>query len=159
MTAEANLSRTLAELGLKLPEPPEAKGIYKPLLICGSMAYISGHVPVEPGGRVVTGRVGESLDQEAGYQAARLAGLGILATLRSQLGTLDHVRRLIKTFGLVNCTPDFQAQPAVINGASELFAAVFGPESGIGARSAVAAPTLPLGVPVEIEAIFEIDPV
>ena len=158
MTAEANLSRTLAKLGLQLPEPPEPKGLYKPLVICGTLAYTSGHVPIEPGGRIVTGRVGESLDQEAGYRAAMLAGLGILATLRSQLGTLDHVCRLVKLFGVVNCTPDFQAQPAVLNGASELFADVFGPDAGVGARSAVAAPSLPLGVPVEIEAIFEIDP-
>ena len=158
MTAEANLSRTLAQLGLKLPEPPEAKGLYKPLVICGSLAYTSGHLPIEPDGRIVTGRVGESLDQEAGHRAAMMAGLGILATLRSQLGTLDHVRRLVKLLGVVNCTPEFQAQPAVLNGASELFADVFGPEAGVGARSAIAAPSLPLGVPVEIEAIFEIDP-
>ena len=128
------------------------------LVICGSLAYTSGHLPIEPGGGIVTGRVGESLDPEAGYRAAMLAGLGILATLRSQLGTLDRVRRLVKLLGVVNCTPDFEAQPAVLNGASELFSDVFGPDAGIGARSAVAAPSLPLGVPVEIEAIFEIDP-
>ena len=158
MTAEANLTRTLAELGLQLPEPPEAKGLYKPLVICGSLAYTSGHLPIEPGGRILTGRVGESLDQEAGFRAAMLGGLGILATLRSQLGSLDRVRRLVKLLGVVNCTSDFQAQPAVLNGASELFSRVFGPQAGVGARSAIAAPSLPLGVPVEIEAIFEIDP-
>ena len=158
MTAEANLTRTLAELGLQLPEPPEAKGLYKPLVICGSLAYTSGHLPIEPGGRILTGRVGESLDSEAGFRAAMLGGLGILATLRSQLGSLDRVRRLVKLLGVVNCTPDFQAQPAVLNGASELFAGVFGPQAGVGVRSAIAAPSLPLGVPVEIEAIFEIDP-
>ena len=158
MTAEANLSRTLAELGLRLPAPPEAKGLYKPLVICGNLAYTSGHLPIEPDGQIVTGRVGKSLDQQSGHRAAMLAGLGILATLRSQLGSLDRVRRLVKLFGVVNCTPEFQAQPAVLNGASELFASVFGPAAGVGARSAVAAPSLPLGVPVEIEAIFEIDP-
>ena len=157
MTAEANLARTLADLALVLPRPPEAKGLYKPLVICDRLAYTSGHLPIEPDGRIVTGRVGESIDAEAGHRAAILAGLGILATLRSQLGSLDRVCRLVKLLGVVNCTADFEAQPAVLNGASELFASVFGPDAGVGARSAIAAPSLPLGVPVEIEAIFEID--
>ncbi len=157
MTAEANLARTLVELGLELPAAPEAKGLYKPLVICGNLAYTSGHLPIEPDGEIVTGRVGESFDQESGHRAAMLAGLGILATLRAHFGSLDRVRRLVKLFGVVNCTPEFQAQPAVLNGASELFSSVFGPEAGVGVRSAVAAPVLPLGVPVEIEAVFEID--
>jgi enamine deaminase RidA (YjgF/YER057c/UK114 family) len=106
---------------------------------------------------LVTGRVGADLDLSAGAAAARLAALAILATLRAELGSLDRVRRVVKVLGLVNCTADFQQHPAVINGASELFAEVFGHEAGVGARSAVGASSLPLGVPVEIEAVFEIE--
>ena len=154
MSAEAKL----VELGLDLPPPPEAKGVYKPVVIAGGLAYTSGHVPIEPDGRIVTGRLGAELDEEAGRRAARLTALGILATLRAALGSLDRVRRVVKVLGLVNGTPEFDQQPAVINGASRLFADVFGPERGIGARSAVGAGSLPLGAAVEIEAIFEVEP-
>jgi enamine deaminase RidA (YjgF/YER057c/UK114 family) len=104
----------------------------------------------------MTGRVGAELDVQAGYRAAQLVGLNILASLRKELGSLDRVARLVKVLGVVNCTPDFTQQPAVINGCSELFADVFGREAGIGARSAMGVGSLPLGVPVEIEAIFEV---
>ena len=96
------------------------------------------------------------LDVEAGYRAAQLAALGILATLRKEFGNLDRVGRVLKILGAVNSTPGFTAQPAVINGCSELFADVFGRDAGVGARSAIGVGSLPLGVPVEIEAIFEI---
>lgn len=153
MTAEARLS----ELGLELPPAPEPKGVYRPLVVVGNLAYTSGHLPVVSDGSIVTGRVGAELDQQAGYHAARQTGLGILATLRKELGSLDRVRRVVKVLGVVNCTPGFDQQPAVINGCSELFAEVFGPEMGVGARSAVGVDSLPLGVPVEIEAIFEVE--
>jgi len=153
VTAEARLS----ELGLELPPAPEPKGVYRPLVIVGNLAYTSGHLPVGSDGSIVTGRVGAELDQPAGYQAARQAGLGILATLRKELGSLDRVRRVVKVLGVVHCTAGFDRQPAVINGCSELFAEVFGPEMGVGARSAVGAGSLPLGVPVEIEAVFEVE--
>ena len=152
MTAEARLS----ELGLELPPAPEPKGVYRPLVVVGNLAYTSGHLPVKPDGTIITGRIGAELDQQAGYDAARQTGLAILATLRTELGSLDRVRRVVKLLGMVNCTPDFNQQPAVINGCSELLAEVFGPDAGVGARSAVGVGSLPLGVPVEIEAIFEI---
>jgi enamine deaminase RidA (YjgF/YER057c/UK114 family) len=98
------------------------------------------------------------MDQENAAQAARQAGLAILATLRAELGSLDRVRRVVKILGMVQCAAEFHSQPAVINGCSELFAEVFGAENGVGARSAFGVNALPLGVPVEIEAIFEIDP-
>ena len=153
MTAEARLS----ELGLELPPAPEPKGVYRALVIVGNLAYTSGHLPVGSDGSIVTGRVGAELDQQAGYEAARQIGLGILATLRKELGSLDRVRRVVKVLGVVNCTAGFDQQPAVINGCSELFAELFGPEMGVGARSAVGVGSLPLGVPVEIEAIFEVE--
>ncbi len=105
----------------------------------------------------MTGRVGEDLNQEDGYKAARQTGLAILATLKSQLGSVDRVKRVVKLLGFVNCTGDFNQQPAVINGCSELFAEVIGQETGVGTRSAVGANALPGNIPVEIEGIFEIE--
>jgi enamine deaminase RidA (YjgF/YER057c/UK114 family) len=156
MSSEARLAEKLAELKLQLPPAAEPKGVYKPLVVVGNLIYTSGHLPVRADGSLVTGRVGADLDVQAGYQAAQLVGLGILASLRKQFGSLDKIARLVKLFGVVNCTADFTAQPGVINGCSELFAAVFGPDGGIAARSAIGTNTLPLGVPVEIEAIFEL---
>lgn len=158
MSAEARLNERLAELGISLPPAPSPKGVYKPLVVLDHLVFTSGHLPIRPFGEMVTGRVGAELDVHAGYDAAMLAGLGILASLRKQFGSLDRIRRVVKVLGVVNCTPDFVHHPAVINGCSELLAHVFGPEAGVGARSAVGVASLPLGVPVEIEAIFEIEP-
>ena len=157
MTAEAKLAEKLSELGIAMPPAPAPKGVYKPLLVVGNLVYTSGHLPTRPSGELVTGRVGAELDVKAGYDAACLAGLGILASLRKEFGTLDRVRRVVKVLGFVAGTPQFTQQPAVINGCSELFAEVFGVETGVGVRSAVGAAELPLGVPVEIEAVFELE--
>jgi enamine deaminase RidA (YjgF/YER057c/UK114 family) len=153
MSAEARLK----ELKLELPPAPKAMGVYRPLVVVGSLAYLSGHGPLQADKSLITGRVGETLDAAAGKAAARQTGLAILATLREGLGSLDRVKRLIKTLGLVNCTADFDQQPAVINGFSELMVEVFGPEAGVGARSAVGATSLPASMAVEVEAIFEIE--
>lgn len=152
MSAEARLK----ELNLELPPAPKAMGVYKPLVIVGNLAYLSGHGPLKADKSLITGRVGDTLDVAAGKAAARQTGLAILATLREGLGSLDRVKRLIKTLGLVNCTADFDQQPAVINGFSELMVEVFGPDAGVGARSAVGATSLPASMAVEVEAIFEI---
>ena len=153
MSAEARIS----ELNLELPPVSKPAGVYKPLVIAGKIAYVSGHGPVKLDGSMIVGRVGDDLTLDAGQMAARQVGLSILATLRSNLGTLDRVSRLIKLLGMVNSTPEFQEHPAVINGCSELFGEVFGKECGIGARSAVGMGVLPGNIPVEIEAIFEIE--
>jgi enamine deaminase RidA (YjgF/YER057c/UK114 family) len=153
MSAEARLN----ELKLELPPAPKPMGVYKPIVILGNTAYVSGHGPLNSDGSLTVGRVGAEVDQQQGYAAARQTGLAILATLRSSLGSLDRVKRVIKTLGMVNCTPDFQQHPAVINGFSELMAEVFGSDYGVGARSAVGMGSLPGNIPVEIEAIFEID--
>jgi enamine deaminase RidA (YjgF/YER057c/UK114 family) len=152
MSVEANLLK----LALELPPAPKPAGLYRPLLISGNMAYVSGHGPLLPDGTYITGRVGDTLDQQAGCDAARQTALAILATLRAGLGSLDRIRRVIKVLGMVNCTVDFTQHPAVINGCSQLFSDVFGPEAGISARSAVGVQSLPLGIPVEIEAVFEL---
>ncbi len=145
------------ELALAFPPVPKPQGVYKPVVQVGNLVYLSGHGPLQTDGRLVLGRVGADLSLEQGKAAARLVGLALLATLRQYLGTLDRVRRVVKTLGLVNCTPDFTQHPQVINGASELFAELFGAEHGIGARSAVGAPSLPGGMAVEIEMIFEVN--
>ena len=152
MSAEGRI----AELGLTLPQAPEALGVYRPVVLAGNMAYTSGHLPMQADGSLITGRVGEQLDVPAGCQAARQTCLAILASLKATLGSLDRVKRVIKVVGLVNATSDFAEHPAVINGCSELLAEVFGPDGGVGARCALGAGSLPKNVPVEIEATFEI---
>ena len=151
-----NPEARLAELKLELPPAPKPVAVYKPLVICGNLAYVSGHGPLKSDKTMMTGRLGQDLDLEAGKAAARQTGLAILATLRNELGSLDRVKRVIKVLGMVNCTPDFRDHPQVINGCSELFRDVFGPENGIGARSAVGMGSLPGNIAVEIEAVFEI---
>lgn len=156
MSSEARLAELLAKLGTTLPAAPTPKGLYKSVVVVGNLAYTSGHLPVDAAGKMTTGRLGADLDVEAGYKAAQLVGLNILASLRKELGSLDRVGRVVKILGVVNGTPDFIQQPAVVNGCSELFANVFGADAGVGARSAIGTSALPLGVPVEIEAVFEI---
>jgi enamine deaminase RidA (YjgF/YER057c/UK114 family) len=156
MSADDRLTKKLTELGLQLPPAPEPKGVYRPLVVAGNLVYTSGHLPVDAAGQVLAGRLGAELDVAAGYRAAQLAALGILASLRKELGTLNRVGRVVKVLGVVQCTPEFTQQPSVINGCSELLAEVFGREAGIGARTALGVGSLPLGAAVEIDAIFEV---
>lgn len=151
-----NPEAKIIELKLELPPAPKPVAVYKPLVLVGNLAYVSGHGPLKPDKSLITGRVGADLDLAAGKLAARQVGLAVLATLRNELGSLNRVRRLVKTLGMVNSAPDFFDHPKVINGFSELMAEVFGPENGIGARSAVGMGPLPGNIAVEIEAIFEI---
>lgn len=153
-----NPEQAFAALQLSLPPAPKPVAVYRPLVIHGSTAYVSGHGPLRTDGSLITGVVGRDLDLDAGKLAARQVGLAILATLREQLGSLNRVRRVIKVLGMVNSAPDFYDHPKVINGCSELFASVWGPENGIGARSAVGMGPLPGNIGVEIEAIFELEP-
>ena len=152
MSAEARF----AELKLELPPAPKAVGVYKPIVEINGLVYLSGHGPLRPDGTLIKGRLGADMDVQAGYGAARQTGLAILATLKKHCGSLDRIARLIKTFGLVQATPEFIDHPAVINGFSELMRDVFGEEQGIAARSAVGAASLPAGMAVEVEAIFEL---
>jgi len=143
-------------LGLDLPPAPKPMGVYKPGLKVDHFYYVSGHGPVLNDGSLMVGRVGDAMDMEEGKLAAQQVGLTILSTLKSQLGSLDKIKRVIKVLGMVNCTADFERHPYVINGCSELFAKVWGEENGIGVRSAVGMGTLPGNIPVEIEVIFEL---
>jgi enamine deaminase RidA (YjgF/YER057c/UK114 family) len=146
----------LNKLNLELPPAPRPMGVYKPFLIVGGLVYVSGHGPVKPDGSLITGRVGKDLDMEAGKAAARQVGLTILSTLKSNLGNLNRIKRVIKVLGMVNATDDFSKHPYVINGCSEVFAEVFGEENGVGVRSAIGMGSLPENIPVEIEAVFEL---
>lgn len=146
----------IAALGLTLPPAPPRGGVYKPVVVVGNIAYVSGHGPYLGEGDYITGRVGDDLDLAQGNSAARQTGLALLATLQSELGSLDRVKRVVKLLGMVNSTADFQDHPKVINGCSELFGQVWGEDAGIGARSAVGMGSLPGNIAVEIEGIFEL---
>lgn len=154
MSFEARLN----SLNLELPPAPKAMGLYRPVVVVDNLAYLSGHGPVQADGKLICGTVGVVLDLETAKLAARQTGLTVLASLRAHFGSLDRIKRLVKTFGLVRCTPEFVDHPAVINGFSELMKDVFGEDCGIAARSAVGATSLPAGMAVEIEAIFELHP-
>jgi enamine deaminase RidA (YjgF/YER057c/UK114 family) len=145
-----------AALGLSLPPAPAPLGVYKPCLIDGKYLYLSGHGPVQDDKSLIIGRIGAALDMEQGKLAARQVGLTMLSTIKTNIGSLNKVKRVIKVLGMVNCTPDFERHPYIINGCSELFAAVWGEEHGIGVRSAVGFGSLPDNIPVEIEALFEL---
>lgn len=146
----------ITELALELPPAPKPVAVYKPVVVTGNLAYVSGHGPLRSDKTLITGVVGRDLDLDSGKAAARQVGLAILATLREHFGSLDRVKRIIKVLGMVNSAPDFYDHPKVINGCSELFADVWGPDHGIGARSAVGMGPLPGNIAVEIEAIFEL---
>jgi enamine deaminase RidA (YjgF/YER057c/UK114 family) len=154
MGAEA----TLKDKGITLPPPSTPLANYVGAVRTGNLLYLAGHGPIVTGGRPsVRGKVGRDLTLEQGYQAAREVGLCLLATTRAALGSLDRVQRVVKVLGMVNCADDFGDQPKVINGCSDLMVEVFGEAIGRHARSAVGMAGLPLGIPVEIEMILEVE--
>lgn len=151
MSAESRLD----ELKLLLPKPQKPVGTYIPVVQVGNLIYVSGHGPTTVEGSQIKGVVGADLTEEQGKEAARAVGLAMLSTIRNYLGSLDRVKRPVKVLGMVNCTPDFEHHPNVINGFSDLLVEVFG-EQGRAARSAVGMGSLPFRIAVEVEAIFEI---
>jgi len=150
MSADQNFET----LGLALPPPPKPIGVYKPFLQLDNMIFVSGHGTFREDGTLIIGKVGVDLDQDAAKLAAIQVGLSIISTLKANLGSLDKIDRVIKVLGMVNCVPEFEKHPFVINGCSEIFAAIWGEEKGIGVRSAVGMGSLPDNIPVEIEAQF-----
>lgn len=152
MSAEQNFIK----LNLTLPPAPKPLGVYKPFLIIGNFVYVSGHGTIKEDGSLIIGKVGSDFSADEGKLAARQVGLAILSTLKKNLGSLDRIKRVIKTLGMVNATPDFERHPYVINGCSELFAEIWGEENGVGVRSAVGMGSLPDNIPVEIEVMFEL---
>jgi enamine deaminase RidA (YjgF/YER057c/UK114 family) len=145
----------LAALGITLPEAAAPLASYVPFVVTGSLVFVSGQISRGPDGPI-RGKLGADMDAAAGAAAARACGLALIAQLRTVCGgDLDRVRRVVKLTGFVNATPEFTEHPQVINGASELMLEVFG-EAGRHARAAVGSASLPLGVAVEVEGVFEI---
>jgi enamine deaminase RidA (YjgF/YER057c/UK114 family) len=146
----------IIELGLILPPAPKPVGLYKPVLVVDKFLYISGQGPIKADGTLMLGRLGTDLNTEEGKFVARQVGLTMLSTIKTHFGDLKKIKRLVKTMGMVNSTPDYVQQPFVINGFSELMAEVFGEDNGIGVRTAVGM-ILPSNIPVEVDAIFELN--
>lgn len=149
-----NVEKRIKELGLSLPAAPTPMANYVTARRSGNQIFFSGAGPFENGKPVVFGKVGAELTQEEGYAAARLTGLNLISQLKNTVDDLDTVR-VIKVQAFVASAPDFNNQPAVMNGVSDLFVEVFG-EAGKHARTAVAVPQLPFGIPIEVEMIVEV---
>jgi enamine deaminase RidA (YjgF/YER057c/UK114 family) len=141
----------LQELGIDLPEPPKAVANYVPCVQTGNLLFVSGQVSAN-----LKGKAGADVDPELAYEGARQCAISLLAQAQAALGDLDRITRVVRLGGFVNCGPDFTAIPQVINGASDLMVEVFG-DAGRHARAAVGAPSLPMGVTVEVDAVFQID--
>ena len=147
----------LEKLGISLPEPAAPAGSYVPFVVTGNLVVLSGQITLEDGKLVHVGKLGDDIDIETGYAAARVCAINLLAQLRIACGgALDRVKRVVRLGGFVHATPDFKDHPKVINGASDLMKDVFG-DAGQHARAAVGCVSLPLGVSVEVEGMFEID--
>ena len=152
MSAETRL----AELGIELPPAPAPAGLYVPAVRSGDLLFISGQIPLRDGQPMARGKCGAGLTAEMAAPLARQCALQALAIVRAELGSLDRVRRVVRVGGFVASAPGFTQQPQVINGASQLLIDVFG-EAGKHARAAVGLAELPLGVPVEVEFLFEVE--
>lgn len=151
-----SIDQRLSELGLTLPDAPAPAANYVPFVQSGSLVFISGQISSGPDG-LICGTLGADMDVDQGVAAARACGLALIAQLRAACGgDLSRLRRVVKLTGFVNCAPVFTDQPKVVNGCSDLMVAVFG-DAGRHARAAVGAPSLPMGVAVEVEGIFEIE--
>lgn len=152
-----NAEEQLKALKLELPVIPKSTtSLIVPCVRAGDLLFTSGHVPVGPDGKNIVGKLGQDMDVKQGAEAARNVALRVLSVVRTELGSLDRVVRVVKALGMVNCTPDFTQSPAVINGFSEVLIQVFGDAAGKAARSAVGMVSLPSGVPVEVELILQV---
>ncbi len=153
--AAGTAEQRLRDRGIELPKAPAAVANYVPHVRTGNLVFLAGNGPLKPDGTYAAGKVGKDVTVEEAYGHARLTGLVLLSVLRSTVGGLDNVTRVVKVLGMVNAVPEFADHPKVINGCSDLFVEVFG-ERGRHARSAVGMASLPFGMTVEIEAIFEV---
>lgn len=153
----SKIEQKLTQMGIDLPSTPPPIANYVPAVRTGNLLYLSGLGPsARQDGTTPSGKVGADMTVEEAYEASRLTGINILARIKGEIGDLDRVRRVVKLLTMVNSTPDFTQQPAVANGCSDLLAEVFG-DRGRHARSAVGVAALPNGIPVEIEAIIEVE--
>ena len=151
------VEENLARANLKLPQPTKPIAVYVPAVKTGNLLFVSGHGPLRADRTLICGRLGADMTVEQGREAAQVTALNLLASVKASLGSLDKVRRVVKVFGLVRCTSEFTEQPRVIDGFTEVMRTAFGEERGVPARSAVGTDSLPAGIAVEVEAIFECD--
>jgi enamine deaminase RidA (YjgF/YER057c/UK114 family) len=156
LAQKVDYDKKVEDMGIKLITPTKPMANYVKAVRTGNLLFLSGHGPSRPDGTSITGKVGEEMTIEEGYDAARQAGISLLSTIKAELGSLNKVKRVVKVLGMVNCTPDFKDQPKVINGCSDLLVEVFG-ENGKHARSAVGMNALPSNITVEIEIIVEVE--
>ena len=157
MNADSSLvDKQIEELGIQLQKPVKPVANYVTTVQTGNLVFTSGHGPIGDDGKLILGQLGTDMDIEGGYQAARAVGIGLLSTLKATLGNLDRIKKIVKLVGFVNSSADFKDQPAVVNGASDLFGEVFG-DKGRHARSAVGMVQLPGGIAVEVEMIVEVE--
>ena len=150
------IENRLKDMGIELPPAVSPVANYVPAVRSGHLVFLSGHGPFDEAGALITGKVGADLTVEQGYQAARRVGIGLLGSLKAEIGDLNNVNRVVKLLGMVNCGPEFTDQPKVINGASDLLVEIFG-DKGKHARSAVGMNALPMNIAVEIEMIVEVE--
>lgn len=153
---KADVDKKLKDLGIELFAPPKPMANYVRAVRTGNLVYLAGHGPTKADGSNIAGKLGKDMTIEQGYEAARQTGIALLSSLKGEIGDLNKVKRIVKVFGMVNCTPEFTDQPKVINGFSDLMVGVFG-EKGKHARSAVGMISLPNGIAVEIEMIVEVE--
>lgn len=149
-------NQRISELGITLPQVATPAGAYVPAVVSGNLVFTAGQIPLVDGKLVATGKVGKDLSAEQAKEIARICALNAVAAVKSVIGDLDRVKKIVKVVGFVSSTPDFTAQPSVVNGASELLEQIFG-DKGIHARSAVGVAVLPLDAPVEVELVVEFD--
>ena len=150
------VNKKIEELGIQLQKPVKPVANYVTTVQTGNLVFTSGHGPIGDDGQLILGQLGTDMDIEGGYQAARAVGIGLLSTLKATLGSLDRIKKVVKLVGFVNSSADFKDQPAVVNGASDLFVEIFG-DKGRHARSAVGMVQLPGGIAVEVEMIVEVE--
>jgi enamine deaminase RidA (YjgF/YER057c/UK114 family) len=151
-----NIEQRIRELGIELPAPPRPMGNYVPGVLSGNLLFMSGLGPRRADGTAITGKVGTTLTVDEGADAARLVAVNMLANIRAVIGSLDRIEQVVKTLGMVNCLPDFNEMPKVINGFSDLFVEVLGEQRGRGARSAVGMVSLPGQIAVEVEMVLQV---
>ena len=156
MAQKTDVEKKLKEMGLELITPPKPMANYVRAVRTGNLVYLAGHGPTKTDGSNTTGKLGKDLTNEQGYEAAKQTGIALLSSLKSEIGDLNKVKRIVKVLGMVNCTADFTDQPKVINGFSDLMVSLYG-EKGKHARSAVGMMSLPNNIAVEIEMIVEVE--
>ena len=154
--ASEDIEARLKEMGITLTAPPTPVANYVTAVRTGNLIFLSGHGPQKADGTNITGKVGADLSIEEGKEAARVTALGLLSSLKSEIGNLNHVKRIVKVHGMVNAVPDFTQHPQVINGCSDLLVEIFGEKIGKHARAAVGMGSLPSNIAVEIEMVVEV---